>query len=263
LERNQGGDVNNRHIIRVEQSRETNLEKDPETQLASKAQVIFLILPGPSQVEQVTNEILESNYQPGLIICDFTTSTPQTSQAINQQCADVGILFLDTPILGRPSRVGHWCLPVGGDAEAIKNVTPLLEGFASKIIRVGDSGAGHTLKLLNQLMFNVTNAMVAEMFSVAAKSGIDPQVIYEVIAESGAATVSGLFKEVGRKIVARDFDPLFSIDLLIKDARLSLEMAESWDMTPALGVLAQKQNLDAHNLGLGGEDTSALIKIFE
>lgn len=233
------------------------------SEISTLCKVIFLVLPGPVQVQQVVEEILNIKTQAGMVICDFTTSTPQVTRLISQRCEQVGIDFLDTPILGRPSLAGRWCLPVGGSKEALDRVTPLLQHFAGKIIRVGESGAGHTLKLLNQLMFNVTNAMVVEMFTVASKSGIDPQVIYDVISESGAATVSGLFKEVGRKIVTRDFEPLFSIDLLIKDAQLSLEMAKSWGLAPELGNLSQQHNLKARALGVGAEDTSALVKIFE
>jgi 3-hydroxyisobutyrate dehydrogenase-like beta-hydroxyacid dehydrogenase len=232
-------------------------------ELAKNNKIIFLVLPGPVQVQQVTSEIIDGENRDGIIICDFTTSTPKVTQMLSKRCKEVGIVFIDTPILGRPSLVGNWCLPVGGPTEAIEKVIPILYVFADKVIRVGETGAGHTLKLLNQIMFNVTNAMVAEMFAVASRSGIDLQIIFDVISESGAATVSGLFKEVGRKIVSRDFDPLFSIDLLIKDAQLSLDMAESLGISPELGLISQKHNLRARDLGLGAEDTSALVKIFE
>ena len=140
---------------------------------------------------------------------------------------------------------------------------PVLEKLARKVIHVGPLGAGNTLKLLNALMFSAINAMTAEMMAISAKAGLPPKVLFETIAESQAATVSGLFKEVGAKIVARDFAPVFSIDLLAKDNRLAIDMARDYAAPPILANTVQVLNELASARGLGAEDTSALVKVYE
>jgi 3-hydroxyisobutyrate dehydrogenase-like beta-hydroxyacid dehydrogenase len=105
--------------------------------------------------------------------------------------------------------------------------------------------------------------MTAEMMAVSVKAGLPPQVLYEAVAESEAATVSGLFKEVGAKIVARDFAPAFSIDLLCKDNKLAIDMAQACGAPPVLANTVQVVNELARARGLGAEDTSALVKVYE
>ena len=135
--------------------------------------------------------------------------------------------------------------------------------LARKVIHVGPLGAGNTLKLLNALMFSAINAMTAEMMAISVKAGLSPKVLFETMAESQAATVSGLFKEVGSKIVARDFTPIFPIDLLCKDNRLAIAMARACDAPPVLANTVQVLNELAGARGLGAEDTSALVKVYE
>ena len=110
--------------------------------------------------------------------------------------------YLDAPVLGRPSAVGHWALPIGGEQETLERCRPVLETFSGRIISVGESGMGNKIKLLNQLMFSAINAMTAEMMAIASHVGISPNLLYETIIDSRAGTVSNLFIELGRNIVS-------------------------------------------------------------
>jgi 3-hydroxyisobutyrate dehydrogenase-like beta-hydroxyacid dehydrogenase len=113
------------------------------------------------------------------------------------------------------------------------------------------------------MMFSAINAMTAEMMAISCKAGLPPEVLFETIAGSQAATVSGLFKEVGAKIVARDFTPVFPVDLLCKDNGLAIEMARACDAPPVLADAVQVLNELASARGLGVEDSSALVKVYE
>ena len=135
--------------------------------------------------------------------------------------------------------------------------------LGKKIIHVGSLGAGNTLKLLNALMFSAINAMTAEMMAISQKAGLAPNVLFDTISASDAATVSGLFKEVGSKIVARDFAPTFPIDLLCKDNGLAVAMASDLGAPSILGGTIQTLNELARARGLGKEDTSAMVKLYE
>jgi 3-hydroxyisobutyrate dehydrogenase-like beta-hydroxyacid dehydrogenase len=233
--------------------------------LAGQAEITLLLLPGPRQVEPtvVGDQGLLQTSPAGRVIIDMSTVDPDTTRRMGQQAKAGGLDYLDAPILGRPSAVGRWVLLVGGDASVFARCHPVLEVLGRRVIHVGPLGAGNTIKLLNAMMFSAINAMTAEMMSSSIKAGLSPQMLFETIAGSDAATVSGLFKEVGAKIVERDFEPFFTIDLLCKDNRLAIAMAQACGAPPILANSVQTINELARAKGLGSEDTSALVKVYE
>ena len=256
-------DMDPRALQRVRELGAVTVEY-PEN-VAEQTEIILLFLPGPPQVEAVVtgDHGLLAGARSGQVIVDMSTVVPTTTRQMAARAQTVGVDYLDAPILGRPSALGHWVLPVGGDEATVARCRPVLELMARKVIHVGPLGAGHTLKLLNALMFSAINAMTAEMMAISAKAGLSPRVLFETIAESQAATVSGLFKEVGAKIVDRDFAPVFPINLLCKDNRLAIAMAKSFGAPPILASTVQVLNELASARGLGAEDTSALVKLYE
>jgi 3-hydroxyisobutyrate dehydrogenase-like beta-hydroxyacid dehydrogenase len=238
---------------------------DSPQSVAKQAEIILLLLPGPPQIEAavVGQQGLLQGSPPGRVIIDMSTVDPETTRRMGRQAEEFGIDYLDAPILGRPSAVGRWVLPVGGDPAVLARCRPLLKVLGRKVIHVGALGAGHTLKLLNAMMFSAINAMTAEMMAISTRAGLSPRVLFETIAGSEAATVSGLFKEVGAKIVERDFTPIFPIDLLCKDNRLAVAMAQDCGAPSILANSVQAINELARARGLGAEDTSALVKVYE
>jgi len=256
-------DVNEDALRRAESMGATRV--DTPAQVAAQADIVLLFLPGPTQVEAVvTGErgLLEAG-RVNQAIVDLSTVDPTTTRRMGARAAAVGVDYLDAPILGRPDAVGRWVLPVGGDPQVLERCRPVLSKFAREIIHVGALGAGHTLKLLNALMFSAINAMTAEMMAISAKAGLDPRVLFDTIAGSNAATVSGLFKESGHRIVERDFTPTFTIDLLCKDNSLAIQMAKDAGAPPILANAIQTINELGRAKGYGAEDSSALVKVYE
>ncbi len=234
-------------------------------QVAEQTDIILMLLPGPPQIEAVVSgkKGLLNASSTGQTIIDMSTVDPDTTRRLGAQAKVVGMTYLDAPILGRPSAVGRWVLPVGGDSAVLERCLPVLKTLGKEVIHVGDLGAGNTLKLLNAMMFSAINAMTAEMMAIATKAGLSPQVLFDTIASSDAATVSGLFKEVGAKINQRDFTPIFPIELLCKDNGLAVEMAKACGAPPLLATNIQTINELGRAKGLGSEDTSALVKVYE
>jgi 3-hydroxyisobutyrate dehydrogenase-like beta-hydroxyacid dehydrogenase len=202
-----------------------DLNADMEKRAAESG--ITVLTPLPADVRGVVEgpSGLLNTITKNQVIADTSTIDPFTTQDLAAKVIAKGAGYLDTPILGRPHRCGHWTLPIGGDKKSLEKATPVLECIASRLIHVGPAGHGHILKLLNNLMFGAINTAAAEMFAIGSKLGINPKVLYDAIAESGAATVSNLFIELGKKVVERDFSPAFAIDYLHKDMGLGIEMA--------------------------------------
>jgi 3-hydroxyisobutyrate dehydrogenase-like beta-hydroxyacid dehydrogenase len=234
-------------------------------EVARQAHLVLLSLPMPADVDEVVggDDGLLVEAQPGAIIADLSTVDPDTTRRNAALAAARGVGYLDAPVLGRPPGCGRWTLPVGGEVPALERARPILETLAARVIHVGPSGAGNIVKLLNNMMFSAINAVTAEVLAVCAALGMDPHVFVTAVTDSGAATVSNLFRELGPKILARDFSPAFTIDLLHKDVRLALEMASRAKaptvITPAGLVLVEM----ARARGYGAEDTGAVVKVFE
>jgi len=235
-------------------------------ELASLVDVVLMSLPGPAQLEEVlfSEDGVIKGLGKGRVVVDTSTVDPNTTRENARRVEETTqSAYLDCPILGRPSAVGKWMLPTGGNKDALEWAKPALLTFAANAISVGEHGAGNALKLLNQMMFSCINAISSEVMAIAAHVGVDPKVFYDTVASSSAATVSGLFREVGKCIINDDFDdPAFTVDLLIKDAKLALQMAKESDAPSVIAGTAQLYNELAHSSGHGSEDTSALYKVF-
>ncbi len=232
-------------------------------EVGRQTDMIIMFLPGPREVEAcVAGEggLLQGSHA-GMVIVDMSTVDPGVTQRMAERALQKGVGYLDAPVLGRPAAVGNWALPVGGRKEDLESCRPVLELVSAKIFHIGESGSGNKVKLLNQLMFGAINAMTAEMMAIAEKLGIAPKLLFETISSSQAATVSNLFKELGARIAAENYEnPTFTVNLLIKDVRLAVEMAKAGDAPPLLGRSVELINEIARAQGLGDRDTSIMWK---
>ncbi len=233
--------------------------------VALQADIILLYLPGPHEVALSVagrNGLLETA-RAGAVIVDQSTVDPATSQQMADLAEGKSVGYLDAPVLGRPGMVGKWALPVGGRAADLEKCRPVLNLLAAHIFHIGPSGAGNRVKLLNQLMFGAINAMTAEMMAIAEKVGVAPKLLYETITASNAGTVSNLFKELGARIAADDYqNPTFSVDLLLKDVHLAVAMAERHGAPPMVARAVEFLNEAASAQGLGKLDTSVMWQCY-
>ena len=230
-------------------------------ELAGKADWIILFLPGPVEIAECIRAQggLLSALPPGAVIIDMCTSSPENTGAMEAAANAAGVRYIDAPVLGRPATVGKWALPVGGDPAALEEVRPLLNFIAARVEHMGTAGAGHKVKLLNQLMFGAINAMTAEMMAVSEKVGIAPAKLYEIITASQAGTVSNLFRELGSRVSEERYtDPTFTVSLLCKDVRLGVEMAEAAGAPLILGRTIDFLNEASRAQGYGAEDSAVM-----
>jgi 3-hydroxyisobutyrate dehydrogenase-like beta-hydroxyacid dehydrogenase len=239
--------------------------KNVPKEVAEDVDIVLLSLPMPADVEKVVlgkDGILDSTGG-NVTIVDLSTVDPFSTQRNAKEAKKRGHGYLDAPVLGRPQACGKWTLPVGGEEAELDRVREVLGVLAANVIHVGPSGWGNIVKLLNNMMFGAINSITAEIFALCARLEMNPKVFYETIANSGAASVSGLFKEVGPKILNRDFEPLFSIDLLHKDIALGIQMAKKAGVPMLVSESNQLVNELARLKGFGQEDTASAVKVYE
>jgi 3-hydroxyisobutyrate dehydrogenase len=235
---------------------------DSPSEATTSAQVILLFLPLPEDVLKLVNEQL-IHASSGTTVVDLSTVDPGTSRTAALALAEKGIIYLDAPVLGRPQGCGTWTLVVGGAEPAISRVSELLLAtVAANVVRVGSTGAGSVVKLLNNLMFGAINSVTAEMLAICEANHVDPALFVDTISNSGAATVSKLFLDLAPRMVSGDDDPVFSLKLLAKDVNLALSLAESSGTKAPIAATVAEINSIAMDLGLGHRDTSAVLAAY-
>jgi 3-hydroxyisobutyrate dehydrogenase-like beta-hydroxyacid dehydrogenase len=237
------------------------LQSDPSS-VAAESEIIIISLPRPEHVIDTVqgDRGLLRFPRTGSVIVDTSTVDPGTSRSNAAAAATRGVGYVDAPVLGRPARVGRWTMPVGGELGHVATAEPVLLTLAERVVHVGPPGSGNTIKLLNNLMFNAINGVTAEVFALAERVGVAPAAFFDIVVDSGAGTVSNLFRDVGPRMASGDFDPVFSVDNLEKDAGLGLAMAAEAGLRLEIGEAGQRLNQRAQAAGLGDQDTAATVK---
>jgi len=133
--------------------------------------------------------------------------------------------------------------------------------MATKVHALGDrSGQGSTVKMVNQLLAGVHIAAAAEAMALCLRSGADPQAVYDVIC--GSAGASWMFQNRVPHILAGDYTPLSAVSIFVKDLGIVLDAAHRLTLPLPLAATAHQMFLQAAAAGHGGEDDSAVVKIF-
>lgn len=236
--------------------------RDSAAAAAADAQVIFLSLPTPDAVRSVVTAI--GTAADGKIIADLSTIDPDTARTLAAELAARGTGYVDAPVLGRPAGCGSWTLPCGGDRDAVGRVSEVAVGTIARAVhRVGDVGAGATLKICNNLMFSAINTITAEVVDLAERAGLDPASFARIVAGSGAATVSPLFTDIAPRMADHRYhDPTFAIRLLAKDVRLGAELAGAVGVEAPVTTVVKMITDRAIEAGLGDHDTAAVVELY-
>jgi 3-hydroxyisobutyrate dehydrogenase len=195
------------------------------------------------------------------LVIDMSTIDPATAREAAARLGRAGARYVDAPVLGRPAAVGSWTLVAGGDHTDVAETAEIAVGTIAKAVeRVGTVGAGSTVKVLNNLMFGAINAITAEVLDLAERANLDPARFVEVVADSGAATVSPLFRDVAPRMAHGDHTPVFSLALLQKDLRLGATLARQLGAPADVTTVVERLTSAAVDVGHGGDDTSSLIE---
>lgn len=156
--------------------------------------VVLLSLPSSRVVETVMLGEAVRAARHGQVIVDLSTSEPGSTRTINGLLAERGAWYVDAGISGGAAAAdkGQLILMVGGAQQALEKVRPVLECFAAKIFYVGESGAGHTAKLLNNFLNAIALSATAEVMVAGKKAGLDLQVLLDVFNSSSGINFATL-----------------------------------------------------------------------
>ena len=236
---------------------------DSPAAAALGSDVVITCVTDTPDVEQVLvgpNGVIETA-SPGLICVDMSTISPAATRQMAETLEAKGVTLIDAPISG--GEIGaieaKLSIMMGGPADAIEKVRPIMDVMGRTVTHCGPVGAGQMTKLVNQVMVIHTIMSISEGFALAEKAGLDLETTWKVTSAGAAGSHS--LKALGPKIIAGDLGPAFMVDLQQKDLRLVLEYADQLKL-PLPGVALAKQLLTALQArGRGSDGTQALVDV--
>lgn len=180
---------------------------------------ILLSLPDGGVVEHVLfgDGGIAPHLQAGTVIVDTSTTPAEASQEFAQRLQTQDVAFLDAPVTGMETRAadGTLTVMVGGDAEAFAKVEPMLLHIGTTVLHMGPSGNGQLMKMVNNVLYNVSVAAMAEMLPLAARIGLDPQAVRRAVS-SGSGQSFG-FDYFSERVLEGRFDEGYPMGAAFKD----------------------------------------------
>jgi 3-hydroxyisobutyrate dehydrogenase-like beta-hydroxyacid dehydrogenase len=201
--------------------------------------------------------------QPGALLIDMSTISPQATRQIAAQIEGRGAAMLDAPISGgsEGAEKGTLSIMIGGAADQVSRALPLLQTMGKTITHVGEQGAGQTVKLVNQIIVVGTMLAVGEGLLFAQAGGLDLEKTLAAISQGAAG--SWMLSNRGPQVLVRDWRPGFTIDLQQKDLRLALAAADEMGVPLVATGLIFNLYRTLQQQGLGSEGNHALVKALE
>jgi len=234
-------------------------------ELGSKCEVVLTVVVNAAQTEAVLfgESGAVDAMKPGSVVLACATVSPQFAAELGRRIGEKGVLLLDAPLSGGAAKAnsGDMTMMTSGPADAYAACEDVLDAIAGKVYRLGDAhGAGSKVKIINQLLAGVHIAAAAEAMALGLREGVDPDALYDVITHS--AGNSWMFENRVPHILAGDYTPLSAVDIFVKDLGLVLDTARTSKFPLPLSAAAHQMFMMASTAGHGGEDDSAVIKIF-
>ncbi|BDB24012.1 NAD-binding protein [Cupriavidus sp. P-10] len=234
-------------------------------ELGSRCDVVLTLVVNAQQTEAVLfgAEGAASAMAPGKLVIASATVPPGFAETLARRLAEKGLLLLDAPVSGGAARAasGEMTMMTSGPAEAYALAEDVLAAIAGKVYRLGAAhGAGSKVKIINQLLAGVHIAAAAEAMALGMREGVDPDALYDVITHS--AGNSWMFENRVPHILKGDYTPLSAVDIFVKDLGMVLDTARTSKFPLPLSAAAHQMFMMASTAGHGGEDDSAVIKIF-
>lgn len=229
------------------------------------ADVIFLSLPNARVVENVLfgDSGLISGDTKKCIIIDLGTTAYMKTIEFGRRLRPLEIDFSDAPVSGMESRAqsGELTLMYGGEQSVFDKVFPYFNMISNKVINFGALGSGQMAKLINQLLFDVNTAALAEVLALAAKLGLDPEKTVDVVTSGTGRSWAAEF--FAPRILSGNFSEGYAMDNAYKDLVSASEI--SAQLKIPMPILAAATAIYQMSLckGTGNEGKSAMIRVYE
>ena len=209
--------------------------------VARRAEVVFLSLPGVAQVESVCEELLAAAERPRVVV-DMSTSDVARTRALAARLEKEGVALVDAPVarLRQAAEEGTLLITVGATGELFAGLKPFLSCMGSDIVHAGGTGNGQVMKILNNMVLFLNMNALAEAIAIGRAAGVDGELLFQTLALGSADSFA--LRKTGTATLIPDTFPegAFPTKYAIKDLALALELAGD----RGLEVGAARQTMD-------------------
>jgi 3-hydroxyisobutyrate dehydrogenase-like beta-hydroxyacid dehydrogenase len=219
-------------------------------------------------VSQIKAALLDPNglvasLRPGTLVVDCGTTEYGFTLDLAIIMAEKGFRYLDAPVSGMAERArsGELTVMAGGNEVDFEEARPYLQAFGKDVVYMGKTGSGQLAKLINQLLFNVNLAALAEVLPLAVKLGLDPERMEQVINTGTGQSFASRHFVPG--ILENHFDRGYSLEAAFKDMQSADNIMERLGYQMPVVMAATETYQTALAKGLGKEDKGAMIKVHE
>jgi len=235
----------------------------------SDAEVVISMLPAGKHVTAVyTGEDgVLGNTPAGALLIDCSTIDVTTAREIAQKAADKGFDMLDAPVSGgiMGAQGATLTFMTGASDEAFARAEPVLAQMGKNIIHAGGPGNGQAAKVCNNMLLGISMIGVSEAFNLADKLGLDRQKLFDISSTASGqcwslTTYCPVPGPVATSPANNDYKPGFSVEMMLKDLKLSQDAANSAGVETPLGAHASELYDAFANAGNGNVDFSGIIK---
>lgn len=234
-------------------------------EVAEHADIVFTMLANPKAVETVAigeNGFLD-HLAEGSLWVDMSTVDPSFSRRMAQEAGKRNVRFLDAPVAGSkiPAEKGELVFHVGGKAEDLEEVRPLLECMGRAVHHQGEVGSGTAMKIVINLMLAQSMAAFAEAVTLGEALGFDKAHVVDTLL--GGATAAPFLRGKRDKIVNGDFEPEFPLEHMQKDLQLVAQTAFEQNVALPLANAGKELYALAKQKGYRGQDFSAIYQFLK
>jgi 3-hydroxyisobutyrate dehydrogenase len=240
---------------------------DSLRQLAQMSDVVITMLPTSAIVEHVlatAEDSVLAGMKPGTVVIEMSSGVPSVTQVLALRVAELGGHLIDAPVSGGVPRAktGELAIMVGGDAAVIDRAMPVLKAMGTSVLPTGAVGSGQAMKALNNLVSAGGFLIGIEALLIGSRFGLDPATMVDVL-NAATGMNNSTQKKFKQFVLSRSFASGFSLDLLVKDLSIALQVGrETATPTPFAALCREMASAAANMLGPGADHT-AFAKLSE
>jgi 3-hydroxyisobutyrate dehydrogenase-like beta-hydroxyacid dehydrogenase len=234
-------------------------------ELARNSDIVFICVTGSPQVEAAVSgpHGLLTGAARGMTIVDTSTAEPDSTNRLRALCEAQGVQFVDAPLARTPvdAEAGKLNVMVGATDAQFAQLEPVIRAFAENVFHVGQPGAGHVIKLLNNFIAQAICTATAEAFAVGQKAGIDLRQLVALVSAGGVN--SGLFQLMSKSLDGDLTGLKFEMNNARKDIRYYTHLAENLAVPTVVGEAVHQSLAIASALGHGKKYVPSLVEAQE
>lgn len=238
---------------------------DTPCAVAEQCDVVFTSLPGPPEVEAVVfgeNGLLEGAH-PGMAYFDLSTNSRALMQRVHAAMAERGSQAFDAPVSGGPTGAesGKLAIWVGGDKETYEKHKRVLDAIGDQAAYIGPIGSATVAKLVHNLAGYAIQTVMAEVFSMGVKAGMDPLELWKAVRQ-GALGRRRTFDRIADQFLVDKYDPpAFALKLAYKDVTLAVGLGREVGVPMRLCNLVAEEMTEGLNRGWAALDSRIPMKL--